>query len=239
MDEKTVTEITEDVTAETIAEVKTMAAAIAVLVEENNGAFPGDTEKAMLRFSEIAPSLVRESRLFDVFLACGGSDDLFAVKETSEKEQRAAVEAVVNGMHLEYWIDREAAESVCRDFLAAIGAKITEAEESLCSQADRYYSGDGVAQDKTKAAELYEEAAVNGDAVAQYTLGYMFDKGDGVEKDRAKAMVWYEKAAAQGHEAAANRYGVMRRVQPSGKPVKPVFDKTEEEAPKKKKFFGR
>ena len=236
--EEIVTE--ETVAAETAPETElTIASALKAIADENGGAFPEDTEKAALRFSEIAPGLTREGRLLDVFLACGGSVDLLAVEETTEKEQREAVEKVVAGMREEYWIDPAAAEMICREFLTAIGAKVTEAEETLCQQADRYYSGDGVAQDKEKAAELYEEAALEGDAVAQYTLGYMYDKGDGIDKDRVKAMFWYEKAADQGHEAAQNRLNVLRHLQEKNapRPVKPKIE--EDEQPKKKRFFGK
>ena len=237
------TEITEEPAAETTEEpaetAQTIASALKTIADENGGAFPEDTEKAALRFSEIAPGLTREGHLLDVFLACGGSVDLLAVEETTEKEQREAVEKVVAGMREEYWIDPVAAEMICREFLTAIGAKITEAEETLCQQADRYYSGNGVAQDKEKAAELYEEAALNGDAVAQYTLGYMCDKGDGIDKDRVKAMFWYEKAADQGHEAAQNRLNVLRHLEEKNapRPVKPKIE--EDEQPKKKRFFGK
>lgn len=240
--------VTEETTAEEIAaeehadetpEEPTIASALKAIADENGGAFPEDTEKMVLRFSEIAPGLTREGRLLDVFLACGGCEALLAVKETTEKEQREAVEKVVAEMGEEYWIDPLAAEMICREFLTAIGAKVTEAEETLCQQADRYYSGDGVAQDKEKAAELYEEAALNGDAVAQYTLGYMCDKGDGIDKDRVKAMFWYEKAADQGHEAAQNRLNVLRHLEEKNAPhpVKPKIE--EDEQPKKKRFFGK
>ena len=85
------TEITEEPAAEATEEPAetemTIAAALKAIADENGGVFPEDTEKAALRFSEIAPGLAREGRLLDVFLACGGSVDLLAVKETAEKEQ--------------------------------------------------------------------------------------------------------------------------------------------------------
>lgn len=218
---------------------QTIVAVLTAMVKENDGVFPDDTDKAALRFSEIGGDLVRESRLFDVFLACGGSEDLLAVKEAAEADQRKAVSAVTNQMHTEYWIDSVAGETICRDFLTAIGVEASEREETLCQLADRYYNGNGVAQDKEKAAELYEEAGSDGDAIAQYTLGYMYDKGDGVDKDRAKAMIWYEKAADQGHESAQNRLGVLRRLQEKAapQPVKPVVEA--DDKPKKKRFFGK
>lgn len=230
---ETVTEIAQEPVVEAKPEFMNMKAALAAMVAENDGDFPVDAERAALRFSEIAPNLVRESRLLDVFLACGGSIDLIAQKNGSESEQRNAVNAVVTEMHNEYWIDETAANMICSDFLAAIGAEAAVEEETLCQLADRYYRGDGVLQDKEKAAELYEEAANNGDVTAQYTLGYMYDKGDGIDKDRVKAVVWYEKAAEQGHESAQNRLAVLQKNQPQAQPV------AEEEPKKKKGFFGR
>ena len=127
--------VTEEPAAETTEEPAetemTIAAALKAIADENGGVFPEDTEKATLRFSEIAPGLAREGRLLDVFLACGGSVDLLAVKETAEKEQREAVEKIVAEMREEYWIDPAAADMICREFLTAIGAKVTEAEETL------------------------------------------------------------------------------------------------------------
>ena len=66
----------------------------------------------------------------------------------------------------------------------------------------RYYKGEGVEKDHTKAAEWYRKAAEQGLAEAQYNLGLCYDKGEGVEKDHAKAAEWYRKAAEQGYADA-------------------------------------
>ena len=234
--EETVEEVAEEAVAEVAPDITDIKSALAAIVAENGGEFPADAEKAALRFSELAPALVKEARLADVFFACGGSEDLCAVKNAKESEQRAAVKNVVEEMHREYWIDESAALMICADFLAAIGAEAAEEEETLCQLADRYYRGEGVPQDKEKAAELYNEAGNKGDVIAQYTLGYMYDKGDGIDKDRDKAILWYEKAAEQGHEAAQNRLAVLKRNQPQ---AQPASCGCEEEAPKKKGFFCR
>ncbi|MBR5329563.1 MAG: sel1 repeat family protein [Firmicutes bacterium] len=211
-----------------------MKETLAAIAAENDGEFPADAEKAALRFSELAPALVKEGRLVDVFLACGGAVDLAAVKTANAAEQANAVDAVVKEMHDEYWIDESAARMICGDFLGAIGAEAAEAEESLFQLANRYFFGDDVAQDKEKAADLYNEAANQGDMDAQYSLAYMYDKGDGIDKDRDKAMLWYEKAAEQGHEGAQNRLAVLKRNQPQ-----PAACGCNEEQPKKKGFFCR
>ena len=53
------------------------------------------------------------------------------------------------------------------------------------------------------------EAAVQGDAKAQYGLGLMYANGIGVRQDDQIARHWYEKAAAQGHARAQFNLGVM------------------------------
>ena len=49
---------------------------------------------------------------------------------------------------------------------------------------------------KAKAAE-YLKAAEQGDAEAQFSLGWSYENGYGVEKSYTKAVKWYSKAAEQ------------------------------------------
>ena len=51
---------------------------------------------------------------------------------------------------------------------------------------------------ETGRIERLREAAEQGVAEAQYSLGAMYDKGDGVPEDDFKAVKWYRKAAEQG-----------------------------------------
>lgn len=53
------------------------------------------------------------------------------------------------------------------------------------------------------------EAAVRGDAAAEYRLGMMYDSGTGVPHDPAKAVEWLQKAAEQGHAGAASHLGFL------------------------------
>ena len=232
--EEVMEEPAEEVVAEEVI-LDSVQAVFAAMVAENDGAFPEDAEKAALRFSELAPDMVREARLVDVFLACGGSADLGAVKEDTASAQTDAVKAVVEEMNREYWIDRDAAETVCGDFLKAIGAEAAAEEETLGQLGDRYFFGNDVPQDKEKAAEIYAEAGMKGDMNACYSLGYMYDKGDGIDKDRDKAMLWYEKAADLGHEGAQNRLGILKNLQAQAQPA--CGCSADEEEPKKKKGF--
>ncbi|HXQ51992.1 MAG TPA: toll/interleukin-1 receptor domain-containing protein [Stellaceae bacterium] len=48
---------------------------------------------------------------------------------------------------------------------------------------------------------LFQQAAAQGNAVAQYWTGFHYQQGFGVAQDYAKAMEWYRKAADQGYPA--------------------------------------
>lgn len=66
-------------------------------------------------------------------------------------------------------------------------------------------------KDYDKVIKLYKKGAKQGDADAQYNLGYMHENGDGVERDDIIAAEWYEKAAAQGHAKAQNNLAFLYR----------------------------
>ena len=51
------------------------------------------------------------------------------------------------------------------------------------------------------------DAAEQGDAKAQYTLGNTYQDGDGVEKDSVEAVKWFRKSAEQGFAGAQNNLG--------------------------------
>jgi len=77
---------------------------------------------------------------------------------------------------------------------------------------DRYYYGDGVAEDATKAAYWFLRAAEQGHARAQCDIGYCYENGEGVEKDNIKAFEWYLKSAEQGHAQAQYNLGQCYKV---------------------------
>ncbi len=58
-------------------------------------------------------------------------------------------------------------------------------------------------------AEKNRALAQEGDCVAQYTLGYMYQNGQGVEQSNETAVEWYRKAADQGYAAAQTNLGYM------------------------------
>ncbi len=56
--------------------------------------------------------------------------------------------------------------------------------------------------DHREAARWYREAALQGHADAQYSLGLLYVTGEGVAKDSSEAMKWFRKAAEQGRANA-------------------------------------
>ena len=52
-------------------------------------------------------------------------------------------------------------------------------------------------QDPGQLAEI-RRLAEQGDAEAQYSLGWRYDEGEGVPEDKAEAVKWYRLAAEQG-----------------------------------------
>ncbi len=55
----------------------------------------------------------------------------------------------------------------------------------------------------------FKLAATQGDASAQYNIGFMYDNGQGVVQDYAEALKWYKLAAAQGDADAQFNIGFM------------------------------
>ena len=54
-------------------------------------------------------------------------------------------------------------------------------------------------QDHAQALVWSRKAAAQGDAFAQFHLGFMYADGKGVPQDDAQALVWFRKAAEQGN----------------------------------------
>ena len=61
----------------------------------------------------------------------------------------------------------------------------------------RVYHGNGVPEDDKEAVKWYRKAAEQGNAAAQWLLGYAYDYGKGVPEDSKEAAKWYLKAALQ------------------------------------------
>ena len=59
------------------------------------------------------------------------------------------------------------------------------------------------------AFRLMRPLVEQGDAEAQYNLGFMYEHGQGVPQDYAAARRWYRKAAGQGYAGAQYSLGGM------------------------------
>jgi TPR repeat protein len=64
-------------------------------------------------------------------------------------------------------------------------------------------------QDNATALRLCRPLAEQGDAMAQTTLGFIYEHGQGVTQDSTQAASWFRKAAEQGRAAAQTALGVM------------------------------
>lgn len=71
-------------------------------------------------------------------------------------------------------------------------------------QARALQHGEGVARDMDAALTLYCKAALAGDALARFDLGWIHTNGRGVERNDAFAAYYFQQAADQG-DAAAER----------------------------------
>ena len=76
----------------------------------------------------------------------------------------------------------------------------------------RYYNGEGVEKDFSKAVEWWSKATewVENDK-ARYYLGVCYENGEGVEKDMAKAIECYRKAAEKGLPEAIRRLKELKQ----------------------------
>jgi septal ring-binding cell division protein DamX len=78
-----------------------------------------------------------------------------------------------------------------------------------------------MAQNYALSYEKVQPAASQGDADAQYALGYMMYYGKGTKQDVDGSSVWFHKAAAQGQPQAIKALALLRQAsqQSSDKPV--------------------
>ena len=64
--------------------------------------------------------------------------------------------------------------------------------------------------------DIYRVSAERGNASAQFSLGFMYEKGQGVPQDYVQAYMWFNLAAAQGTKGAAEwREHIAARMTPA------------------------
>lgn len=83
-------------------------------------------------------------------------------------------------------------------------------------QAQGFEHGEGVPRDTEAAIRLYCQAALAGDAVSAYNLGWLYANGRGVERHDGYAAHWFARAALLGD---AHAEGMFKRLAtPADKP---------------------
>ena len=92
---------------------------------------------------------------------------------------------------------------LCLSFALVSGAR-ADAQRDF-DRGDKAYFADNYAE----AVKWYRRAAEQGHAVAQISLGILYDQGQGVSQDYGKAVKWYRKAAEQGDAGAQFDLGLM------------------------------
>jgi TPR repeat protein len=89
---------------------------------------------------------------------------------------------------------------------AAAAAGDADAIDSL---ADRYWRGDGVNRDRSKAVELYRKAAELGNDDAMLQMGFLYENGRDLPKSDDQAVAWFRRAVDAGNESAMFHLGVL------------------------------
>jgi soluble lytic murein transglycosylase-like protein len=88
--------------------------------------------------------------------------------------------------------------------------------------AARHENAEGVPRDYQRAYRLYCLAATQGDAKAQYSLGWMYINGRGVPQDDSLAAGWLRLAARQKDGLSHNVLRLLQSVQPRPDPRCPL-----------------
>lgn len=123
------------------------------------------------------------------------------------------------------WLSNRGISGFSPEFLQAVDwalrVRPDERPLDLKSWLDRgigkYHTPDGSAPEwETEAAPAESESvrrlrdsAADGNALAQFSLGLMYDLGDQMERDPSEAARWYGLAAEQGHTNAQNNLGCL------------------------------
>lgn len=96
------------------------------------------------------------------------------------------------------WKNLFTAASLLLSTLPAWAIQIDPEPERIRKMALVYEHGRGVKQDLEKAYSLYCQAALLGDGLSAYNIGFMYFNGRGVARNLGMAVYWYQKAAKFG-----------------------------------------
>lgn len=107
--------------------------------------------------------------------------------------------------------------------LLLTGSLCLAAEPTLLEQAYALDATKGSARNAKRVAELYRQAAAQGDAHAHSRLGYLYETGDGVAQSYEQARRNYEAAVAAGLVEARLRLAICHLEGWGGPVDKPAF----------------
>ncbi|MDO5296827.1 MAG: tetratricopeptide repeat protein [bacterium] len=135
----------------------------------------------------------------------GSGDELTEISETADKDTNSEEEAAQLRQ-----AGRDAFKK--KDYATAVkyyqqAADLGDAEAQFYL-ANRYYHGQGVAEDKEQAFYWYEKAARQGNTDAQACLGECYLEGEGTTKNEDKGIYWLSLAADRGNLGAKMSFGL-------------------------------
>jgi len=70
-----------------------------------------------------------------------------------------------------------------------------------------------VPRDDVEAMKWFRQAAANGNAQAEYNVGFMYANGRGVRRSDEEAIRWFRMAARHGYDEAVKELG-RRGIEP-------------------------
>lgn len=97
--------------------------------------------------------------------------------------------------------------------------------KELRKKALRYERALGVKQDYSKAYRLYCLAALNEDAVASYSIGWMHFNGRGMKREMQTAMGWFQRSAKLGSKHGKRMIKRFPNVKAAGDKNCPIYTK--------------
>lgn len=96
----------------------------------------------------------------------------------------------------------------------AVPVGATPVASEAVTAARAYEHGEGVPRDLARAAQMYCDAARDGDSEAAFALGWMYANGRGLPRDEAHASAMFQWAARDGHEHARVMLSYLRGAVP-------------------------
>jgi len=92
--------------------------------------------------------------------------------------------------------------------LLALASPLSMVEGALAGHSEDAQAAYG-RKDYASALRLWRRLADQGNAEAQYALGYMYDRGQGVSKNTVEAAKWWRLSANQGNTFAQFNLGAL------------------------------